>query len=153
MERKKKWGDLVAAIVVISLGVGVAVEALWLKLGTATTPQPGFFPFLSGIFLTALGCILLVQAVRGLSTGTKPLKFWGPPAIVIGALCVYVALFSTVGYVIAMTLLGMVILYVLETRTWRTLILASLAVSLVTYVLFDKILEVPLPNGFLKPFF
>jgi len=79
MQRQKKWGDIIAGIVVISLGVGAAVEALRLNVGTATTPQPGFFPFLSGIFLTTLGGILLVQAVRGLSTGTKPFRFWAPP--------------------------------------------------------------------------
>ena len=88
----------------------MAVEAFELKLGTATTPQPGFFPFLSGVFLMALGGILLLQALRGLSTGTKPFKFWGAPAIVVGALCVYVAIFNTVGYVIATIPLGMVIL-------------------------------------------
>ena len=153
MERKKNPGDIIAALVVISLGIAVAVEAFELKLGTATTPQPGFFPFLSGVFLMALGGILLLQALRGLSTGTKPFKFWGPPAIVVGALCVYVAIFNTVGYVLATIPLGMVILYVLDTRKWRILIVASLSVSLATYVLFVKILEVPLHNGLLTRFF
>jgi putative tricarboxylic transport membrane protein len=153
MEHRKKLGDIIAGIVFISLGIAVVVEAFQLKLGTTTMPQPGFFPFLSGVFLTALGGILLLQALRGLSTGTKPFKFWGPPAIVVGALCVYVAIFTTVGYVIATIPLGMVILYVLDTRRWRILIIASLVVSLTTYVLFDKILEVPLHNGFLTRFF
>jgi putative tricarboxylic transport membrane protein len=153
MEQRKKLGDSIASIVIISLGIGVIVEAFRLGLGTTTTPQPGFFPFLSGGFLTVLGGILLFQALRGLSTGTEPFKFWGPPAIVVGALCVYVAIFNTVGYVIATIPLGMVILYVLDTRRWRILIVASLAVSLATYVLFDKILEVPLHNGLLTRFF
>jgi putative tricarboxylic transport membrane protein len=153
MEHRKKRGDVIASIVIISLGIGVIVEAFQLGLGTTTSPQPGFFPFLSGFFLTILGGTLLLQALRGLSTGTEPFKFWGPPAIVVGALCVYVAIFNIVGYVIATIPLGMVILYVLDTRKWRILIIASLAVSLATYVLFDKILEVPLHNGLLTQFF
>lgn len=154
MESKKKPGDIVAGIVVVLWGAGVAWEAaVQLKLGTTTAPQPGFFPFLSGVFLTALGGILLFQALRGRSTGTRPFKFWGAPAIVAGALCIYVAVFNTVGYVIATIPMGMVILYVLETRKWRTLVVASVAVSLATYVLFDKILEVPLHNGLLSRFF
>jgi putative tricarboxylic transport membrane protein len=153
MEQRKKLGDVIASIVIISLGIAVIVEAFQLGLGTTTTPQPGFFPFLSGVFLTVLGGILLLQALRGVSTGTMPFKFWGPPAIVIGALCVYVAIFNTVGYVIATIPLGMVILYVLDTRKWRILIVASLIVSLATYVLFDKILEGPLRNGLLTGFF
>jgi putative tricarboxylic transport membrane protein len=153
MEHRKKIGDAVASIVFISLGTGMIVEAFRLRLGTTTAPQPGFFPFLSGVFLTGLAGVLLYQALRGLSTGTKPFKFWGPPAIVVGALCVYVAIFNTVGYVIATIPLGMVILYVLDTRKWRILISASLVVSLATYILFVKILEVPLHNGFLARFF
>ena len=68
-------------------------------------------------------------------------------------LAVYVAVFQTVGYVLATIPLGMVVLYVLGSRKVWILLGASLTSALTTYIIFDKTLGVPLHNGILEKLF
>lgn len=153
MEPKKKMGDVVSGVLFICLGIGASLEAVRLRLGTVTQPEPGFFPFLSGLFLAVLAGILVIEALRGRSTGTKSFRIWGPHTALVLMLGVYVAIFQTVGYVLATIPLGMVVLYVLGSRKFWILLGASLTSALITYVLFDKILGVPLHNGILEKLF
>ena len=153
MEPQKKKGDLISGMIFVCLGIGASIEAVRLQLGTFMQPQPGFFPFLSGLFLTVLAGILVIEALRGRSTGTKPIRIWGPHTALVLMLGVYVAIFETVGYVLSTVPLGMVVLYVLGTRKAWILVGASLTSALVTYFLFDKILGVPLHNGILEKLF
>jgi putative tricarboxylic transport membrane protein len=153
MEPKKKKGDLISGVLFVCLGIGASIEAIRLQLGTFTQPQVGFFPFLSSLFLAVLAGILVIEALRGRSTGTKPFSIWGPHTALVLALGVYVAVFETIGYVLSTVPLGMVVLYVLGTKKAWILLGASLLSALTTYVLFDKILGVPLHNGILERFF
>ena len=153
MGRGSSKGDVIASIVFLSIGIGVIGESFRLRIGSATEPQPGFFPLLGGVFLIFLAGILMTQALRGRTTGTKPFKFWGPPAIMVGVLCLYVAVFNTVGYVLATIPLGMVVLYIMDTKQWRILLLTSFILSLASYILFSKFLDVPISNGILARFF
>jgi len=153
MKPDRKKGDILAGLFFIFMGIGTIWEALKLQLGTASKPQPGFFPFLGGFFLIAFSAILVIRAMQGKSTGGKRFKVLGPPAIMVVTLYIYISILNFVGYCIATIPLSMVVLRVLDTKKWSVLLSRSVILSVITYFLFKKLLEVPLPNGILTPFF
>jgi putative tricarboxylic transport membrane protein len=139
------WGSLFCGC----LGIGFIVGSIKLRLGTATEPQPGFFPFLGGIFLFLLSSILFVRALRG-CTGETTFGNLRRPAILILGLVFYVSLLDSVGYIIATTCLAAIVLLVMDTQPRWLVAGTSLSLALVTYFLFNQLLGMPLPGGILS---
>ena len=147
-------------------GIGVVaivyiLEAFTLPMGTLRTPNMGFVPLIIGFVL--LGCCVLLIALdrllpgaveetvifseeedeepEGESTGLKK------PGIIAGALLIYPFLFTTLGFIISTFLLLYITLRVMEYKTWRGSLLASVLAVLATYVIFAVCLGVYFPNG------
>jgi len=131
------------------LGVGVALEALRLQVGSALEPQPGFFPFVGGILLAGLSALLVGRALLGRRPADRERADGklGAPAALVAALAIYVALLPWLGYPLMTTLLGVLALRVQRTR-WPPALVASVLLSLGSYFLFLRI-GVPLPPGWL----
>jgi len=146
---RRNLGDIIGSIFFMFVGIGVTIGAIGLHVGKATEPQPGFFPFLGGITLSVLSGILLLQTWRGRSTETHAFgKLWGP-CILFLVLIFYVATLETLGYLICTAILSAVILRVMETRSLKVLITTSILVAVGSYILFHRLLDVPLPLGIL----
>lgn len=144
-----KRDDLLAGSLLALVGMGVVIGAIRLHIGTPLQPQPGFFPLLGGGALTILAAILLFQAALGRSTGSHAFGKVGPPAVMVAGMAVYVAILEPVGYVPATILIVVVILRVLGVRSWPTVGLTSLLLSVGTYFLFARLLGIDLPAGVL----
>ena len=140
-------GDLIGSLLLALTGVGVVVGSIALRIGTPTNPQPGFFPFFGGVALIAMSLMLLVQAWRGRSTGSERFGEVRRPAILVVGMGVYVAVLDPLGYVPSTIFLGALILRVLGVTSWRTLGVASVTLSVVTYLLFARLLGIELPAG------
>jgi putative tricarboxylic transport membrane protein len=133
------------------LGLGAAIGAVRLQIGTPREPQPGFFPFLAGLGLAILAGLLIVQDMRGRSLEGEPFADVRRPLLAVLALIAFVALLDPVGYVLATAALATALLLVLGGRLgWGT---AALIIVLAagSYGLFDRLLGVPLPQGKLVP--
>ncbi len=149
----RKLGDLFAGFFFACVGIGVTIGALRLGLGRAVEPQPGFFPFLSGVALAVLSAVLLFEAWIGRSAGTQAFgNLWRPSMIVMG-LVVYVLIFDLAGYIVATIVLSAIVLRVMETKKRWILAVMSLILAVGSYVLFDRVLGVLLPSGILARFF
>jgi putative tricarboxylic transport membrane protein len=72
--------------------------------------------------------------------------------IVLG-LVVYVLIFDLAGYIVATIVLSAIVLRVMETKKRWILAVMSLILAVGSYVLFDRVLGVLLPNGILARFF
>ena len=145
----RKTSDLLASVFGISIGVAVMIGATRLRLGTATEPQPGFFPFVAAVILVVLCGILFILAFLGRSQGAEAFGELWRPAILIAGLFVYSVVLDSLGYVITTIILAAVVLRVLDTKTWWKLAVISVALSIGTYLLFDRLLDVSLPAGIL----
>jgi putative tricarboxylic transport membrane protein len=145
----RKTGDILAGLFGICLGVAVMIGAIRLHLGTAHEPQPGFFPFVAGAILATLCGILLVKALSGRGQGTEAFgELWRPVILIIG-LSVYSVVLDVLGYIFATVILAGVVLRVLDTKEWWKVVVISLLLSIGTYILFDRLLDVTLPGGIL----
>jgi putative tricarboxylic transport membrane protein len=148
----QKNGDMWAGLFFLFLGIAVVVGSLRMPLGTPLDPQPGFFPLLAGIFLSGLSIVHLVLAFLKRKKSLNMRSFgtvWRPAFLIVG-LFIYTFILDPVGYVIATLFLSVIILRILESKSWWKLSAISLASSVGSFILFDRILGVTLPLGLLK---
>jgi putative tricarboxylic transport membrane protein len=148
----KNLADIVGSLILILVGMGAMIEAIRLQVGTPTDPQPGFFPLLSGAFIFLCSAIILVKGWLG--RGDRGAKFGEVrrPALVVGVLIIFVALLESLGYPIASLIIVALVLRIMGIRSWPVLLITSFAMSIGTFMLFDRLLGIDLPAGILSRF-
>ncbi|HVP80897.1 MAG TPA: tripartite tricarboxylate transporter TctB family protein [Thermodesulfobacteriota bacterium] len=145
----KNRSDAVGSLFLFLLGLGAIIGAIRLKVGSPTEPQPGFFPFLGGLSLAVFSTVIFIKGWVG--QGQEKVAFGeiGRPALLLVVMIALVAVLDSVGYVIGTFIASVLILRILNAKSWRTLLLTSLCLSIGTYILFDKLLGIDLPVGIL----
>jgi putative tricarboxylic transport membrane protein len=139
----------------IALGVAVAVESVSLGLWTRLGPGPGLLPLLLGVLLVALAVVWAAQSLLAArpvpgaddtsrTEAAEPLDL-RYVAVVIGSLVVLAALLDLIGFQIAMALFLLLHLRWVGHRGWLVSVGLALTGSAGTFVLFDRVLQVPLP--------
>jgi hypothetical protein len=137
--------DHVAGGVFIAAGLLVFAMSGDLPFGTLASPGAGMMPKLVLGLMIAFGSIILMRA-----GGSPPLADinWGDfrhAATVVAVSAAAIALYTTVGFVLSVTLLLFVLLYFIERRSlWRALVV-SIGVTVGSYLLFSTLLKSPLP--------
>ena len=148
----RKFGDLFAGLFFLCLGIWACIGGVRLHIGQLTMPGAGFFPLLGAAILVLFSAILLFQAWLGRTTGTETFgDLWRPIAMIV-SLIAYVAILNSLGYIIATTILCIILLRVLDTREWWVLAVVALIMAAGSYILFDSLLGVTLPPGVLRKF-
>ena len=145
----RKAGDVIGGIFFILVGIGAIAGGIGLQVGSINEPQPGFFPFVGGSTLVVLASILLVLTLQRRSQGGQTFGEIRRPALLVVAMILYVVVVEFIGYPIATAILSGVVLRILGVR-WGVLCVTSLVLSVVTYILFDRFLDVTLPLGVLE---
>lgn len=130
-------------------GFGVILESIRLRIGTPLNPQPGFFPFLSGVMLMGLSLIQILLAWQGQGKRSEGLGNIRRPACMVVGIMIYVLVLEPLGYVLATIPLTALVLWILGIRSWRTIIFTGLGLSLGTYFVFASLLGIELPHGLL----
>jgi hypothetical protein len=137
--------DHIAGGVFIAAGLLVFAMSGDLPFGTLASPGAGMMPKLVLGLLIAFGAIILMRA--GESPPLAGIN-WGDfrhAATVVVVSAVAVGLYTTIGFVLSVTLLLFVLLYVIERRSlWRALAV-SIGVTVGSYLLFSTLLKSPLP--------
>jgi len=146
----KNSPDIVAGLVLIFVGIGAIAGAIGLRVGTPTEPQPGFFPFLSGVSIFILSSIILVQGWFGRTKSTISFGEIRRPAMLIAVLIAFVGLLEPLGYIIASPIIVVLALRIMGIKSWKVLLTTSLGLSIGTFVLFDRLLGITLPVGILS---
>jgi putative tricarboxylic transport membrane protein len=159
-ERKAAWAGLrgtavgLLAIGVIALvatfAVPVGAESAWAPSG------PRFFPLVASIGLIVLSLAFLARvtvwpdAELGAHAAEEAAETdWIVPALVAAGLIAYVVLIEPLGYVLASALFFPVVARVLGSRSPARDAAAGAALSVAVYLLFTRLLGVPLPPGLL----
>ena len=144
-------GDLWSGLALALLGIYIVVQAWqWEYLGPEG-PGPGFFPLWYGLAILALSALLVVSQLRRAPPRSKPVE-WSRVARALSAwlaLAVSVALFKVLGFVVSFALLTYFMVAVMYRRPPQTAALAALASGAGFHLLFDQLLGVSLPSGFL----
>jgi len=144
---KKDW---FSALFFILLSIYVCWESVGLRFGSFSKPGPGFFSFLAGLLLGALGVIVFLRAwvsktLREKIHGERiP---WKPLLIAFGSLLGFTLLLKTLGFNITTLLFLGVILRAVEKKRWIVSIGVALCFAVGAYIVFKLGLQSQLPEG------
>ena len=142
----------VTAAIFVVMGVCVAIYSFSkLGVGTMRRPGAGFFTVICGTGILILSIMWLLDLV----SDKDPTLFfeekgdWVPPSLGVGVTLIYALLMTPLGYTLS-TLVFIVLWQVVIARArLRTVILFGVIGSVTMYVLFEYLLGVPLPDGFI----
>jgi len=146
--------DIFFGIIFAILGAGIFLHAMTFPNLKGGYPGPGLFPQLLGILLVLSGVGIAINAA--LKRAFPHLRaLFVPPhrekinaLLVVLAVILYILLVDTVGFIP----MAMLIMLGLMWRTGVSLrwsLVVGIGVTLGIYLLFQRILHVPLPSGIL----
>jgi hypothetical protein len=135
-----------SGIFFFGLSLFVIWESLRVGLGTAKVPGAGFISFCVGIILAFLSLLLIYQSWR-LREPKKQLPI--RVVLALAALYAYSLVLNTLGFIVATFFLVALLFHLGEARRWWVLLGMSALVTLLTYVLFGRLLHVYFPQGIL----
>ena len=151
--------ELVIRLALIALGIFIIVVAndfpRW-----GEYPGPGFFPQLLGVALATSGLLLTAQAVIRRSWPRPSLSLFFSQdflnaLVTVGAVIFYLYISDRLGFLPTAFLVVSGLMLLLGVRWWWSALLAFVIAGL-TFLLFHRLLLVPLPYGpiekWLQPF-
>jgi putative tricarboxylic transport membrane protein len=144
--------EKVTCLLFFLLAVFIGFESIKYPLGTIDNPGPGFLPLLLGITMAVMTIAL---AVRVWKNGPAKVHhtFWpekgGLSKVSLAFLTVllFTALLEITGYMINIFFLFLILLRPIGRQKWIWSISISVGATLVSYLLFDRWLMIPLPRG------
>jgi putative tricarboxylic transport membrane protein len=148
-ERNLRRGELVLGLGVLALGVFVAVQTWSMPVTVASAAVgPKLFPGLVATGLIVVGLSLLREALAGHIAHEGGLELdWPAVALVGGAVALEIALLGIIGWIPAGTLLFMVVARAFGSRRHVVNALFGLALTGLTFAVFDYGLGLDLPTG------
>ena len=138
--------DFVLGLLYVLAGAGFAFAASRYDMGTLAYMGPGYFPFVLGLVLAAIGLVIVARAVlvRGPivrigALNPRPL-IW-----MVGSVVVFGATLRPLGLVLALVLLVMLASLASREFTWKATLLNALAMVIINVGGFAYGLSLPLP--------
>lgn len=135
------------ALTVVAAALLAAIGALQLSLGSIAQPGPGLWPFIVALIVGACGLALFR------ADSPDDYEAWTRKSAKVGigflALASFILVVQVAGFIPAAFLLLLFWIRGLCREPWRLSTMLALLGSIVIYVTFGKLLEVPLPNGLL----
>jgi putative tricarboxylic transport membrane protein len=151
----KQHADLWTGLFLMIFSGAVISEAIQLEIGTPQSPGSGFMVFgAAGV----LGLLALRQFIKSFrfqgGEAKQPSKVirWKRVASVILANIVYIFLLQPVGYLLCTFLLLCFLFQVHEKGRWVSAVGGAALTSLLSYLVFSRMLQLHLPRGVI-PFF
>jgi putative tricarboxylic transport membrane protein len=154
------WSRRIVAIGFLLVAVVVLVSAFRIPAGGGyQAVGPRAFPLLVG---AGLGVVAVIGAVQAFAPGrvvTAPVASededdgpiqWQPVLVLVAALALYATLIVPVGYWQSTTVFFVVCARVLGSRRLLRDAVIAVVLALATYVLFDRVLGITLPPGFVR---
>lgn len=145
-------GEAIAAVALVLLSAGLLYMVLKMPFGTLASPGPGMFPFGLTVLLGLVGIGLLLRAVRLPSAPAAE-------RIVIGHQQIWITLlaltgmglvFEPLGYLLSTGLFMLVLLRSYSTLRWPAIGATAIAVAVISWFFFARLLGVNLPLGLLN---
>ncbi|MEN6465671.1 MAG: tripartite tricarboxylate transporter TctB family protein [Syntrophaceae bacterium] len=144
--------NIISSIIWLCVSTAVLIASVHLGIGPFENPGPGFMGFWAAALLSVFSGALLLASLPGnkkispadLWNGRK----WSVPLLVTAAIIIYCLALPKLGYLPA-TLVLVAVLFLMGGLKLRLAVPGALVITLLTFVLFDRLLKMPLPRGLL----
>lgn len=145
------WSRRIVALGLFAVAVVVVVSAFRIPEGGGyQAVGPRAFPLLVGAGLGVVAVIGVVQSFSSSEVEEQEPIQWRPVLILLVALGGYAGLLVPVGYWQSTAVFFVVCARVLGSRRLVRDAVIAVALALTTYVLFDRVLGITLPPGFVR---
>ena len=147
--------DTFTSALALAVSAFILLQGRELGLGRASDPGSGFILFWTGIIMTALSAVLLVQSLAakaqdaaGLGDAFAGLR-WGKVVYVVALMVLYAAVVEYFGFILSTAALLLVLFKTVESQSWRVAIIGSALTTLGAWAVFVAWLGTQLPVGIL----
>jgi putative tricarboxylic transport membrane protein len=136
--------EKISSVLFILFGAFLIFESRKYSMGTIDNPGPGFLPFLLGIAIVSMSIVLLIRVWKKMKTQDQTTS-WPERkgliriSLIFIVILLFTALLETTGYILLLRPVGK--------QKWLWTLLISIGATLVSYLLFDRWLMLPLPRG------
>ena len=138
--------------IALTLSIFYFIGALGYPMGTMEQPGPGRYPLFVGalLIIASIGSLVtnLLKPVKGELQLPKGRDLGRVLAVIAGTVA-YAVLLPYAGHLVASVVTVFVVLQAMGLSPWPLRIGFTVLIALGSYCLFDMILNVPLPKGFL----
>lgn len=152
-EESMKKGNFVAAAIGFLFGIFVLIEALLLPKGTNGVPGPGLFPGVVSAILILSSITLFVRSLRMKPEENVEIHPFSDDSkrvyLVMAILVVYLAVMPYVGFCVTTFVLMFALVKWFSARKVVPCLLIAAVVTAAIYLIFSKVLNVPLDFGLL----
>jgi putative tricarboxylic transport membrane protein len=154
--QKMRMNYLVGTTFFLLIGIFTIIKGYQLGLGHVNKPGPGFIFFLAALLLIILGILDLVANVLWKTNADKNRKEfpiwagvrWQKILLVFGALLAYALLLQIFGFLFCTFLIMVFLFKAVEPTGWVFILVTSSITVFFSYLFFQILLNVPLPEGF-----
>ena len=149
-----KMKDYISGSFLFILSAILFFQARGLTIWEETGPSEGFFPLTLSIILGFLSILIIVQAWLRAGKSKEIFKVLGPERkkffLYLASFLTFGLIFRKVGF--SLTLLGFFVftLRIIEKKSWKLTLTVMIISIILSYALFNILLSVPLPEGFLS---
>lgn len=142
-------GEVAVALAVLGLAAFIAIETFSITVSPGyARVGPRVVPFAVAALMAGLGMALLVAALRG-GWAAEPAQHRNLLALlpIAGGLAAYIVLLKTAGFILASTLLFVAVARAFASKRLLRDAAIGLALAGATFLLFTRVLQLPLPPG------
>lgn len=151
-----KRDEILVAFIIFIFGGITSLLSLGMPIGTFRAPGTGMFPLFLGIALMFLSLLFISKSLYESkklslwkSSKTEIHKFPITLLLFLGAMVLFTIFFNKLGYLLYSFLLMLVLLKILGLRSLVITIILSFSTAIFSYFIFIKLLEIPLPKGWI----
>lgn len=141
-----------SCVFLMGIAVLIGYMSLQLGIGHLELMGAGFMPFLASIVLFSLSLSVFIMEMKGAEKEEKksfPMQ-WSDlknPILLVVGLIGYALILKTFGYLITTFLLMFFMFFMTGPQKWRKDIAIAVTIAILSYIIFDKWLRLPLPSG------
>lgn len=144
--------SLIASVIMILLSIGIFLEASTFKKAEAAIAEgPGFYPQLLASTLAILSLLIIYNTLR--KKDDVKLMFFNK-RVVYGTIIIiaYCIIFNFLGFALSSIIAMAFLVKIMGGTSWKTIIISSTVIPVGIYLVFNNLLQVPLPWGIFENF-
>lgn len=137
--------DSAAGLIFIAIGGFFAIDALLhLRLGSAFSMGPGYFPLILGALLAGLGTAILVAGLRQASQPFGPVP-WRGAGLTLGAIAIFAVCVRGAGFGPSLALALLMVGRASGKLSWTATLVLTVVLTVLSVLLFVEALGLPYP--------
>ncbi len=142
--RRYDLGNLLSGLLLVMIGAGALAVATFYPIGSAARMGPGFFPTLISACLIGVGALIAAGSRFAAGEAISRIRARAP-ALLLGSLLLFGVAIDRLGLILASLLAVLVGGLAVPDSQWRGLLVLAAGLTAFAWLIFVKLLGLPLP--------